>query len=118
MRLRTVLSLANLVAIVTAFVVLFEFPDYATITFYALVAWIFIGFALVYLPARSRAAAGGPAGGTYAGTFPGTGGTPLPSGTTGGPPPAASPDFCIWCGTTLPAGAAVCASCGHRVAPL
>ncbi len=118
MRLRTVLSLANMVAIMVAFLVLFEFPAYSPITFYALVAWIFIGFALVYLPARSRAAAGGPAGDTYGGTFPNPGGMPLPSGTSGSPSAAVSPDFCVWCGTTLPAGAAVCPSCGHRVAPL
>ncbi len=112
MRRRTALSLANLVAIVTAFVVLFEFPAYSGIAFYALVAWIFVGFGLMYLPALGRPAAPAPGG-----PFPaaaGAPGAPLPSG---GPAsgPSAPIDFCIYCGTTLPPGATTCAACGHRV---
>ena len=118
MRLRTALSLANLVAIVLAFLILFGFPAYSTYAFYGLVAWIFLGFALVYLPARSRSTAGGPTGDTYGGTFPSAGGTPLPSGGATVSPSPSSLDFCVWCGTSLPPGAAVCPSCGHRVASL
>lgn len=111
MRLRTALSLANLVAIVAAFLVLFEFPAYSDIAFYALVAWIFVGFGLMYLP-RLRAAPAGP-GTPLSGPFPGGGG-PLPSG--GEASLSGAIDFCVWCGTTLPAGASVCPACGHRVA--
>lgn len=113
MRLRTALSLANLVAIVVAFLVLFEFPAYASIAFYALVAWIFVGFGLMYLPG-SRASPTG-TDSSLASPFPGSG-RPLPSGTGASPSPAI--DFCVWCGTTLPAGAVACPACGRRVAPL
>ena len=112
MRFRTALSLANLAAMVAAFVVLFEFPSYGEIAFYALVAWIFVGFGLMDLPG-ARATPTGP-GASSSGSFPSGGGNPRPSGGT-----AASPapiDFCIWCGTPLPAGATVCPSCGQRVA--
>ena len=114
MRLRTALSLANLVAIIVAFLVLFEFPAYSQIAFYALVAWIFVGFGLMYLPgARAALTLPNPA---PSGPFPGTGGGPLPSG--GPTTPSRSIDFCVWCGTTLPSGATVCSACGHRVAAL
>ena len=114
MRLRTALSLANLAAIVVAFLVLFEFPDYAQVAFYALVAWIFVGFGLMYLPG-ARATPAGPRS-TSTGTFPGAGGAPLPS--AGGATVRAPLDFCVWCGTTLPAGVSVCPACGHRIAPV
>lgn len=114
MRLRTALSLANLAAIVAAFLVLFEFPAYASIAFYALVAWIFVGFGLMYLPG-ARAQPTGP-GASAPAPFPGAGGAPLPSGGSGA---SGTPlDFCVWCGSTLPAGAALCPACGRRVAPL
>ena len=113
MRFRTVLSFANLAAIVIAFVVLFEFPAYASYAFYALVAWIFIGFGLMYLPIGARTAATGP-GTPLGGTFPGSAG-PLPSGPGRSPPVGSPIDFCIWCGTSLPPGTTVCPSCGHRV---
>ena len=112
MRLRTALSLANLAAIVVAFLVLFEFPDYAPYAFYALVAWIFVGFGLMYL-SGARAAPMGP-NSAAAGAFPGAGGAPLPSGR--GTAPGIPLDFCVWCGTTLPVGASVCPACGRRVA--
>ncbi len=113
MRLRTALSLANLVAIVLAFLVLFEFPDYASYAFYALVAWIFVGFGLMYLPGVRAAPAGPGPGPSAAGPFPSVGGA-LPSGGRGSS--GGSIDFCVWCGTTLPPGASVCPACGRRVA--
>lgn len=115
MNRRTVISLANLVAIVAAFVVLFELPQYYEYAFYGLLAWIVVGFVLFYAfrPGRStaRQEIAVPSGG--AGTVAGSG--PLPSGTPSG---ASAPlDFCIFCGNTLPAGTAVCPACGHRVSP-
>ena len=115
MRLRTALSLANLAAIVVAFLVLFEFPVYAQVAFYGLVAWIFVGFGLMYLRGARAAPAG--SGSAPAGTSPGVGGAPLPSGGGAGPP-AVSLDFCVWCGTTLPPSTSVCPACGRRVAVL
>jgi hypothetical protein len=107
---RIALSLANLAAIVAAFVVLFEFPQYSAYAFYALVAWIFVGFALLYLPRRAARPGPSPGGGA-AGPFGGPAGAPLPSSTPGSAP--APVDFCIYCGTTLPSGATTCPSCGH-----
>jgi hypothetical protein len=110
---RTVISLANLVAIIVAFLVLFELPQYYEYAFYGLLAWLLAGFVLFYAfrPGRptSQPGAAYPSGGPAEST----GSGPLPSGT----PSASSPplDFCIFCGSTLPVGAAVCPACGHRV---
>lgn len=114
MRLRTALSLANLAAIVVVFLVFFEFPDFAQYAFYALVAWIFVGFGLMYLPG-ARPQPTGP-GAAVPGAFPRATGAPLPSsgGATAGNPL----DFCVWCGAILPSGAAICPACGRRVAAL
>ncbi len=113
MNARAVLSLVNLAAIVTAFVVLFELPQYAQYAFYGLLAWIAVGFVLMYVPGIGRASASGAgSAGALASADP-TGGAAFPSGS---PPASARPlDFCIYCGTTLVAGESVCAACGHRV---
>jgi hypothetical protein len=110
---RTVLSIANLVAIVVAFFVLFELPQYYEYAFYGLLGWLLAGFVLFYAfrPSRSTPLAGAasPSGGPS-----GTAGTsPLPSGSSSGP--SAPLDFCIFCGNTLPIGMAVCPACGHQV---
>jgi hypothetical protein len=112
---RTVISLANLVAIITAFVVLFELPQYYEYAFYGLLAWILVGFVLFY-GSRSGRSTPKPEGaipsGGAASALPSG---PLPSGTPAG---ASVPlDFCIFCGNNLPVGTAVCPACGHRVAP-
>ncbi len=116
MRLRTVLSLANLVAIVVAFVVLFEFPQYSALAFYGLVGWMFVGFGLMYLPGVRRPNPALPGAVPGSTSFPNAGGAPLPSTAPG----AAAPpiDFCIWCGSTIPPGSGVCPACGRRVVAL
>jgi hypothetical protein len=112
---RTVISLANLAAVVVAFVVLFELPQYSDLAFYGLLGWIVVGFVLFYGFRSSRSAP------TPGDAFPSTGAAgpdgsaPLPSGTA--PRSSAPLDFCIFCGTTLPVGAGVCPACGHRVLP-
>lgn len=113
MNVRVLLSITNLVAIVVAFVSLVEFPQYSPYVFLALLAWICVGFAWMYV---GRGARTGP-GGAPVGTSSPFGGPPLPSSTgpAGGPAPAPI-DFCIYCGTTLPAGITVCPACGHHVA--
>jgi hypothetical protein len=108
---RTWISIANLVAIVSAFVVLFEFPQYYEYAFYGLLAWILVGFVLFYAFRPTRAAPQPGAPSSSSGTTGGRSATPLASGTS---PPL---DFCIFCGSTLPVGAAVCPACGHRVSP-
>ena len=116
MRLRTALSLANLVAIVVAFLVLFEFPAYSPLTFYALVAWIFIGLALMYLPSARRTAPVAPGSGPSSPTFP-SGAATSGASSSGSTEPSAL-DFCIWCGTTLPFGSPSCPACGRRVSAI
>ncbi len=117
---RVVLSIANLVAIVVAFAILFEFPQYSEYAFYALIVWIFIGFALIYLPRRAARPGSSPGGPSPRGRAGGSAGAnpaaPLPSSS----PLASAPpvDFCIYCGTTLPPGATVCPACGHGRAAL
>ena len=114
---RTWISLINLAAIVVAFFVLFELPQYSGYAFYGLLAWILVSFVLLYAfrVGRPRPVAGsqvgspgasGPAGGAVGGS-----GAPLPSASGGAP----SVDFCIYCGNTLPAGSTVCPTCGHPV---
>ncbi len=112
MNARTWISLVNLIAIVVAFTVLFELPQYSGYAFYGLLGWILVSFILLYTlrvgrPSVQAGAAGtGPAGGT---------GVPaaLPSSAPNGP--AMALDFCIYCGATLPAGTAMCPTCGHPV---
>ncbi len=48
MNWRVMISIANLVAIAIAFLVLFEFPQYANDAFYILIAWMVTGFVLLY----------------------------------------------------------------------
>jgi hypothetical protein len=127
---RTLLSIANLVAIVAALFVLIEYPQYSSYAFYALLAWIFLSLALAFSrrsgprpgsapagasPAGRGAAPGGDLSGTFASSAPVTS-TPLPSAAPGG---SRTPlDFCIYCGTTLPAGSTVCPACGHGISSL
>ncbi len=113
MNARTWISIANLVAIVVAFAVLFELPQYSGYAFYGLLGWIVVSLVLVYAlrVGRTNPATGGfgRSGGTTAPSAPGA----LPSsgsGTTAGPV-----GFCIYCGRNLPPGAAVCPACGHAV---
>jgi hypothetical protein len=111
-QLRTVLSIVNLVAVVAAFLVLFEFPEYSSYAFLGLLVWIGVGFVLMYVGARRGPV---PSGTDATSPF---GGPPSPPAPLPRGPPTASPiDFCIYCGTTLPAGSTVCAACGHRIAP-
>jgi hypothetical protein len=113
---RTWISIVNLVAIVLAFVVLFELPQYSTYAFYGLLGWILASFVLLYAlrvgrttPAgRAQSGGGGPTGSSGA-----SGSSPLPF--SGAPGSATTVDFCIYCGTTLPAGAAACPNCGRAV---
>jgi hypothetical protein len=110
---RTVISLANLAAVVVAFTVLVELPQYSDLALYGLLGWMLVGFLLFYGYRSSRSA---PSPG---GAFPSRasagpeGARPLPSETGSGP--SAPLDFCIFCGNSLPVGAATCGACGHHV---
>lgn len=109
---RVVLSIANLVAVVVAFLTLVEAPQYAPYVFVALLAWVCVGFAGIYLGRGARGAPSGP----YADSSTPFGGPTLPSTErTGSSAGGGSIDFCIYCGTVLPSGAGVCPACGHRV---
>jgi hypothetical protein len=110
---RTWISLVNLVAIVIAFVVLLELPQYSGYAFYGLLSWILVGFVLLYAvrSGRSTPATGAPLANGRSAAPSVT--APLPAG--GGTGPAASLDFCIYCGTNLPEGTLACPACGHPV---
>jgi len=111
---RFLVSIVNLAAIVVAFVVVFELPQYAPYAFYALLGWIVVGFTLSYLTGwgrSSRARATGSGAGMGA-SDPSSAGA-FPSAAPASPPFAY--DFCIYCGTTLASGASTCPACGHRV---
>jgi hypothetical protein len=112
---RTVVSLANLVAVVVTFAVLILLPQYSDLAFYALLGWMVVGFLLFYglRSGRSAPSPGGPFPST--GSAPTDGSGPLPS--AGGSGSSAPLDFCIFCGNSLPGGSAACPSCGHRVLP-
>lgn len=113
---RATLSLVNLAAIVAAFVVLFELPQYAQYAFYGLLAWIVVGFVLMYVPGVGRPSASGTGTAGAPGSLDPTTAGPFP-----GTPSEAAPvpiDFCVYCGTTLSPGVPTCAACGHRVVPI
>ena len=117
MNARTWISLVNLAAIVIAFFVLFELPQYSGYAFYGLLAWILVSFVLLYAfrVGRPRPVTGaqvgspggsGPVGGPASGA-----GAPLPSASGG----SEAVDFCIYCGNTLPPSGTVCPTCGHPI---
>ena len=117
MNARTWISIVNLVAIVLAFVVLFELPQYSNYAFYGLLGWILVSFVLLYAFRVGRTS---PTGRPQAGAPASSGGAtaPPPSGalpSSGGTTPAESVDFCIYCGANLPPGTSTCPACGHAV---
>lgn len=112
MNWRVLISIANLVAISIAFVILFEFPAYSNDAFYVLIGWMVIGFLLLYsLRPRGRPLPGASA----------TGSSPFPSSAPAAPAPLPSSNssggigFCIYCAAPVPPGAATCPSCGHAL---
>jgi len=110
MNRRVLISIANLVAIVIAFIILFEYPLYATDAFYFLIAWMIAGFVLLYafrprFPAAPQDSVAG------ASPFPSSGpGQPLASS-----PPAGGLGFCIYCAAPIAPGARACPTCGHAL---
>ncbi|MGD0589023.1 MAG: hypothetical protein ABSA63_09580 [Thermoplasmata archaeon] len=117
MNRRVLISIANLVAIAIAFVILFEYPQYSNDAFYVLIAWMVTGFVLLYA-IRPRAAplpGGGPGG-------PLASGSPFPSSSPSASPPLSGPDpagggigFCIYCAAPIAPGTPACPACGHAL---
>jgi len=108
---RVVLSLVGLGVIVTAFYLIFEYPEYANYAFYLLISWMVLNFVLLYA-IRPR----GPLAPSEASPDP----SPFPSQTSSAPtsPSNASGSgsslgFCIYCATPVPPGTRACPSCGH-----
>lgn len=113
MNARVLISIANLVAIVAAFLVLFYFPQYSNDAFYVLIVWMVTGFVLLYA-VRPRAA-GVPGGGSG-------GPSPFPSSASATSPPLPSGSespgsigFCIYCAAPIAPGARTCPACGHAL---
>jgi hypothetical protein len=119
--LRTLVSIVNFVVILVAVVLYLEWPALGTWVVYVLFGWILLTFILMYsslgnrrvTSAASQPAGAGPAFGSV-NPFEGPPAPPAPAPVHGGPAPAPI-DFCLFCGTTLPAGAARCPACGHPV---
>lgn len=117
MNARTWISLVNLIAIVIAFVVLLELPQYSGYAFYGLLSWIMVGFVLLYAvrSGRSTPATGAPLPSGRSAAPSVTAPLPSQSNTSPATSPATSLDFCIYCGTNLPEGVPTCPACGHPV---
>jgi len=108
---RTVLSFVNLAVLGATLTIWFVFPAYSTYALYACLGWVVAAFVLMYSAWGNRpvglAARSAPAGSG-----------PLPSrnpsaGGGGGRSTVPPVDFCIYCGTHLPASAVRCGACGH-----
>jgi len=110
---RVLVSVANLFAILIAFVILFVYPQYSAYAFYLLITWMVVAFVLLYAM-RSSARAAGTLDSPDSSPFPSSPSAPnapLPSGS----PQAPSVGFCIYCATPLPPGTRACPACGHAL---
>lgn len=110
---RVFVSIANLFAIIIAFVILFEFPQYATYAFYLLITWMVVAFVLLYA-LRPTVSAGRRDASSEVSPFPSS---PAPANVPlrSAPEPAPSVGFCIYCATPIPPGTRVCPACGHAL---
>jgi hypothetical protein len=108
MQLRTVLTFVNFGTIAAAVAVLFLFPQYASIAFYVLLAWMFASLAILYHPASRH-----PVGASAPGAPPAPGDAPLASSTSG--QHSSSLGFCMYCAAPVAPGTTRCPSCGHSL---
>ncbi|MGP8076140.1 MAG: hypothetical protein ACLP8Y_05340 [Thermoplasmata archaeon] len=117
MNRRVLISIANLVAIAIAFVILIEYQQYSNDAFYVLIAWMVTGFVLLYVirPRAAPLAGGGPGG-------PLTNGSPFPSSSSPASPPLSGSEpaggglgFCIYCAAPIAPGSRACPVCGHAL---
>lgn len=110
MNRRVVISIANFAAIVLAFIVLIDFPQYQNEAFYFLIAWMVAGFVLLYA-IRPRDSPLPNADSDLANPFPSSGSAaPLPSS-----PSAGGIGFCIYCAAPIAPGTRACPACGHAL---
>lgn len=112
MNRRVLVSIANLGAIVVAFVILFAFPQYSNDAFYALIAWMVVGFVLLYaIRPRTPSLPADPS----------LGSSPFPSNASSTPLASSGSEmsggigFCIYCATPVPPGTRACPACGHAL---
>jgi len=106
-----VLSFVNLAVLGATLTIWFAFPAYSTYALYACLGWVVAAFVLMYSSWGSRPVGVAPR--STPATSPPLAGTPgrgYGGGSRGVPP---SVDFCIYCGTHLPASAVRCSACGH-----
>jgi hypothetical protein len=109
MMLRTLLTLVNFATIAVAIGVLLVFPQYATVAFYVLLAWMFVSLALMYPPRGSRPVST-PSG-------PGLSvSSESPLASSAGHEHASSIGFCMYCAAPLAPGTDRCPACG-RILP-
>ncbi len=111
MQLRVLFSIVNIGVFLTLFALEFLVQAYATLIFYALIAWFVASFLILRAPFMSRRI-GLP---STPRSSPGGFGAPLPSSTAplGTGLDSAEIGFCPHCGTNVPPGTLLCPSCGR-----
>ncbi|MCI4335781.1 MAG: hypothetical protein L3K17_01090 [Thermoplasmata archaeon] len=100
--MRSVVPFVSLGVLLAAVVLEFLFPQYSTIIFFVLLAWVIISFTYFLSPAARRRP------------------SPAGMGTSSRGPPnltGLSPDigFCIYCAAPLEPGTTTCPSCGRSL---
>ena len=108
MLLRTLLTFVNFATIAGAIAILLAYPQYASIAFYVLLAWMFVSLALMYHPRGNRPVTGPSTSGI--GLSPDV---PLASNT--GHEHSSSIGFCMYCATPLAPGTDRCPACGKSL---
>ncbi|HEV2167096.1 MAG TPA: zinc ribbon domain-containing protein [Thermoplasmata archaeon] len=110
MIVRTAVLAAYAAVLGAALLIQFLYPALGVYVFYGLLFWLVASFFVFRMPGMGRTLpSGGPARPTPRISAEVPGAPPLPS-----TPPVAL-EFCAFCGTSLPEGAAKCPACGHTV---
>jgi hypothetical protein len=115
MLLRSLVSIVSLVAVLGAIALQFVYPGLQLIIFYVVLVWVLLGFFIYRLPimsrqvGRTRPASALPAP-SAAPNDPLGGGAPPPAGTSAG-----ALGFCLYCGSIVDPGTALCPSCGRSL---
>lgn len=118
MLLRSLVSIVSLVAILAAIVVQLLEPALQLYIFYVILAWVVAGFFVYRLPAMSRPVrlgTGSPSrpsasAAALADGHPLDGSSSAPPGTSAG-----ALGFCMYCGSLVEPGTALCPNCGRSL---
>lgn len=114
MRWGSLVSIVSVAAVLVAFGLQILYPHEQLYIFYIVLVWVIAGFFVYRLPIMSR---------TVGGTKRLSGGSPVASASDHpipgmGPPPGTSAGalgFCMYCGSHVDPGTALCPSCGRSL---